>query len=60
MNSRGDDYDILNTSSMTPMYTLPFAGMYHETGHAALALSECLYHELAMTARWQYRHDRRL
>ena len=35
---------------MASMCTLPFAGIYHMTKHAALALSECLFHELSMTA----------
>ena len=50
MMSQGDDCHIVNTSSMAAMCTLPFAGIYHMTKHAALALSECLFHELAMTA----------
>jgi len=50
MISQGDACHIVNTSSMASMCTLPFAGVYHMTKHAALALSECLFHELAMTA----------
>ncbi|MFT6275679.1 MAG: NAD(P)-dependent dehydrogenase (short-subunit alcohol dehydrogenase family) [Halioglobus sp.] len=50
MISQGDECHIVNTSSMASMCTLPFAGIYHMTKHAALALSECLFHELAMTA----------
>jgi NAD(P)-dependent dehydrogenase (short-subunit alcohol dehydrogenase family) len=50
MISQGDQCHIVNTSSMASMCTLPFAGIYHMTKHAALALSECLFHELAMTA----------
>jgi NADP-dependent 3-hydroxy acid dehydrogenase YdfG len=50
MISQGDECHIVNTSSMASMCTLPFAGVYHMTKHAALALSECLFHELAMTA----------
>lgn len=50
MISQGDECHIVNTSSMAAMCTLPFAGVYHMTKHAALALSECLFHELAMTA----------
>ncbi|MEH6592165.1 MAG: SDR family NAD(P)-dependent oxidoreductase [Halioglobus sp.] len=50
MISQGDECHIVNTSSMAAMCTLPFSGAYHMTKHAALALSECLFHELAMTA----------
>jgi NAD(P)-dependent dehydrogenase (short-subunit alcohol dehydrogenase family) len=50
MISQDDECHIVNTSSMASMCTLPFAGIYHMTKHAALALSECLFHELAMTA----------
>ncbi len=50
MISQGDTCHIVNTSSMASMCTLPFAGIYHMTKHAALALSECLYHELAISA----------
>ncbi|WP_279250565.1 SDR family NAD(P)-dependent oxidoreductase [Candidatus Marimicrobium litorale] len=50
MIAQGDECHIVNTSSMASMCTLPFAGIYHMTKHAALALSECLFHELAMTA----------
>jgi len=50
MISQGDDCHIVNTASMAALCTLPFAGIYHMTKHAVLALSECLYHELTMTA----------
>jgi NADP-dependent 3-hydroxy acid dehydrogenase YdfG len=50
MIAQGDECHIVNTSSMASMCTLPFAGIYHMTKHAALALSECLFHELSMTA----------
>ncbi|MBB3047977.1 NAD(P)-dependent dehydrogenase (short-subunit alcohol dehydrogenase family) [Litorivivens lipolytica] len=50
MISQGDACYIVNTSSMASMCTLPFAGIYHMTKHAALALSECLYHELSISA----------
>lgn len=50
MITQGDECHIVNTSSMASMCTLPFAGIYHMTKHAALALSECLFHELSMTA----------
>ncbi|MBT8139695.1 MAG: SDR family NAD(P)-dependent oxidoreductase [Gammaproteobacteria bacterium] len=50
MISQGDECHIVNTASMAAMCTLPFAGIYHMTKHAALALSECLFHELAISA----------
>jgi NADP-dependent 3-hydroxy acid dehydrogenase YdfG len=50
MIAQGDACHIVNTSSMAALCTLPFAGIYHMTKHAALALSECLFHELAMAA----------
>ncbi|MEP1470619.1 MAG: SDR family NAD(P)-dependent oxidoreductase [Halieaceae bacterium] len=50
MLSQGDECHVVNTASMAGMTTLPFAGIYHMTKHAALALSECLFHELALTA----------
>jgi NAD(P)-dependent dehydrogenase (short-subunit alcohol dehydrogenase family) len=50
MLRQGDECHVVNTASMAGMTTLPFAGIYHMTKHAALALSECLYHELALTA----------
>ncbi len=50
MIEQGDECHIANTCSMAALCTLPFAGIYHMTKHAALALSECLFHELAMTA----------
>jgi len=50
MIKQGDACHIVNTASMAALCTLPFAGIYHMTKHAALALSECLYHELSMTA----------
>lgn len=50
MIEQGDACHIVNTSSMASLCTLPFAGIYHMTKHAVLSLSECLFHELAMTA----------
>ena len=50
MIAQGDDCHIVNTASMAALCTLPFAGIYHMTKHAALALSESLFHELAMSA----------
>ena len=50
MIAQGDECHIVNTASMAALCTLPFAGVYHMTKHAALALSECLFHELSMSA----------
>lgn len=50
MIAQGDDCHMVNTSSMASLCTLPFAGIYHMTKHAALAISECLFHELSMSA----------
>lgn len=50
MISQGDECHIVNTASMAAMCSLPFAGIYHMTKHAVLALSECLYHELSIIA----------
>jgi short-subunit dehydrogenase len=33
---------------MAALTTLPYAGIYHMTKHAVLALSECLHHELVL------------
>ncbi|MFT4520942.1 MAG: NAD(P)-dependent dehydrogenase (short-subunit alcohol dehydrogenase family) [Halioglobus sp.] len=46
---QGDDCHVVNTASMAGLCTLPFSGIYHMTKHAALSLSECLFHDLAMT-----------
>lgn len=48
--TRLDECHVLNTCSMAALTTLPLAGVYHMTKHAALALSESLFHDLAMTA----------
>ncbi|MCX2981940.1 SDR family NAD(P)-dependent oxidoreductase [Halieaceae bacterium IMCC14734] len=50
MIEHGQDCHIVNTASMAGLCTLPIAGIYHMTKHAALALSECLYHDLALSA----------
>jgi NAD(P)-dependent dehydrogenase (short-subunit alcohol dehydrogenase family) len=50
MIAQGDECHVVNTASMAGLCTLPFSGIYHMTKHAALALSECLFHDLAMTA----------
>ena len=38
---------IVNTASMAAVTTLPMSSAYHMSKHAVLALSECLYKELA-------------
>ena len=50
MIAQGDECHVVNTASMAGLCTLPFSGIYHMTKHAALAVSECLFHDLAMTA----------
>jgi NAD(P)-dependent dehydrogenase (short-subunit alcohol dehydrogenase family) len=50
MIAHGQPCHMVNTASMAALCTLPFAGIYHMTKHAVLALSECLFHELALTA----------
>jgi short-subunit dehydrogenase len=34
---------------MAGLTSLPYSGIYHMSKHAVVALSECLYHELALT-----------
>lgn len=41
---------LVNTASMAAVTVMPFAGIYHMTKHAVLALSEALYHELEMNS----------
>ena len=41
---------LVNVASMAGLTAMPFAGIYHMTKHAVLALSESLYHELAVTS----------
>ena len=50
MIRQGDDCHVVNTASVAGLSSLPFAGLYHMTKHAVVALSECLYHELSMNA----------
>ena len=50
MISHGEPCHVVNTASMAALCSLPFAGIYHMTKHAVLALSECLHHELELTA----------
>lgn len=39
---------IINTASMAGLLTAPGLGIYSVSKHAVLALSECLYHDLAL------------
>jgi len=48
MIAQGNDCHVVNTASMAGLCTLPVAGIYHMTKHAALALSECLHHDLSV------------
>ena len=41
---------IVNTASMAALTAMPYAGIYHLTKHAVLAVSESLYHELSFHA----------
>ena len=46
--AQGGEGHIVNTASMAALTTLPYAGIYHMSKHAVLALSESLHHELAL------------
>ena len=46
--AQGGEGHVVNTASMAALTTLPYAGIYHMSKHAVLALSECLHHELAL------------
>jgi NAD(P)-dependent dehydrogenase (short-subunit alcohol dehydrogenase family) len=46
--AHGEEGHIVNTASMAALTTLPYAGIYHMSKHAVLALSESLHHELAL------------
>jgi len=43
-----DGGHVVNTASMAGLVSLPYASIYTMTKHAVLALSESLYHELAL------------
>lgn len=45
---QGGEAHVVNTSSMAGLTALPYAGIYHMSKHAVLALSESLQHELAL------------
>jgi NAD(P)-dependent dehydrogenase (short-subunit alcohol dehydrogenase family) len=44
---QGEPAHVVNTVSMAGLTTAPLGSAYFMSKHAALALSECLYHELA-------------
>jgi len=46
--AQGGEGHVVNTASMAALTTLPYAGIYHMSKHAVLALSECLHHELTL------------
>jgi len=48
MLAQGGEGHVVNTASMAALTTLPYAGIYHMSKHAVLALSECLHHELVL------------
>ncbi len=50
MKRQDAECHVVNTASMAAVTALPYAGIYHMTKHAVLALSESLYHELAFHA----------
>jgi NAD(P)-dependent dehydrogenase (short-subunit alcohol dehydrogenase family) len=45
---QGEPAHIVNTSSMAGLTSMPYVAAYHMSKHAVVALSECLYHELAL------------
>ncbi|NRA00865.1 MAG: SDR family NAD(P)-dependent oxidoreductase [Myxococcales bacterium] len=47
MLAQGGEGHIVNTASMAGVTALPFVSAYHMSKHAVMALSECLYKELA-------------
>lgn len=49
MIAQDKECHMVNTASMAAVTTMPYAGIYHMTKHAALALSESLYHELSLS-----------
>ena len=49
MLAQDEECHIVNTSSMAGLTAMPFAGGYHMSKHAVLALSEVLYKELVAT-----------
>jgi short-subunit dehydrogenase len=50
MLQQDGDCHIVNTASMAALTAIPYTGIYNMTKHAVLAISETLYHELALSA----------
>jgi NAD(P)-dependent dehydrogenase (short-subunit alcohol dehydrogenase family) len=50
MIANGEPCHLVNTASMAALTSMPYSGIYNMTKHAVLALSECLYHELSLSA----------
>ena len=46
---QGEEAHVVNTASMAGLTSMPYSGIYFLSKHAALSLSESLYHELQMT-----------
>ena len=49
MLEQGDECHVVNTASGSGLHTRPWLAMYCASKHAVVALSESLYHELALT-----------
>jgi short-subunit dehydrogenase len=49
LNEQDVEAHIVNTSSSTALFCTPYVAAYCLSKHAILALSECLYHELALS-----------
>ena len=46
--AQGGEGHVVNTASMAALTSMPYAGIYHMSKHAVLALSESLHHELVL------------
>ena len=49
MDGQGSEAHIVNTSSMSGLTCTPYTAAYCVSKHAVVALSECLFHELALS-----------
>jgi NAD(P)-dependent dehydrogenase (short-subunit alcohol dehydrogenase family) len=49
LNEQGVEAHIVNTSSATGLFCTPYTAAYCLSKHAIIVLSECLYHELALS-----------
>lgn len=50
MIRHGGEACIVNTASLAGFTSGPFSGIYNMSKHAVVGMSECLHHELSMTA----------